>query len=82
MQTTQVTAIQVRSHTRAAGPTIIGMVRDAFDTAIEPITSKHLPLIAAKTGMHPTTVRLQFYRWRAEASTKAAAMARGELEVN
>lgn len=68
------TQVQIRSHT--VRPSIIGMIRDAFDTAVEPITSKHLPVIAEKTGVHPTTVRLQFYRWRKESRTSAALMSR------
>lgn len=64
------TQVQVRSHNVRLSN--IGMIRDAFDAATGPITSKHLPEIAAKTGMHPTTVRLQFYRWRAESKTASA----------
>lgn len=64
------TSIQVRSHT--IRPTICGMVRDLFDTATARITPQNLREIAAKTGMHPTTVRLQFYRWRAESKSASA----------
>lgn len=56
--------------------TIISMIRDLFETAESPITSKHLPAIAEQTGLNPTTVRLQYYRWRAESNSKAAKMAR------
>lgn len=56
--------------------TIISMIRDLFETAEAPITSKHIPLIAEKTGLNETTVRLQYYRWRAESNSKAAKMAR------
>lgn len=68
------TRIQHRSHTVRLSR--IGMVRDLFDSAVAPITSKELPAIAAKTGLNPTTVRLQFYRWRAESNTPAAQMSR------
>lgn len=37
----------------------------AFDSATDVVTSKHLPVIAEKCGLHPTTVRIQFYAWRA-----------------
>lgn len=53
----------------------ISMIRDIFESATAPITSKHLPEIAEQTGFNPTTVRLQFYRWRAESKSKAAKMA-------
>jgi hypothetical protein len=72
------TAIQTRSATRKAGPTTIGIIRDVFDSATSRITSKHLPVLAEQLGMHPTTVRLQFYRWRAESQSPAAKLARGE----
>ncbi len=42
----------------------------AFDAATDVVTSKHLPVIAEKCGLHPTTVRIQFYAWRA---TRAAS---------
>lgn len=70
------TPIQTRSHTVRLSR--IGMIRDLFDSAEGRITAQHLPEIAAKTGFHPTTVRLQFYRWRAESNTVAARLARGE----
>lgn len=37
----------------------------AFDSATGLITSKHLPILADETGLHPTTTRIQFYAWRA-----------------
>lgn len=52
--------------------TKISMIRDIFESSTDKITSKHLPVIAEKTGFHPTTVRLQFYRWRAESKSAAA----------
>lgn len=54
---------------------MISMIRDLFESAEGQITSKHLPEIAEKTGFHPTTVRLQFYRWRAESKSAAAKRA-------
>lgn len=72
MATTQ---IQARSHNGKQN-TICGMLRDLFDSAEGTITSKHLPEIAEQTGFNLITVRLQFYRWRAEAKTAAAARAR------
>jgi DNA-binding transcriptional regulator PaaX len=56
--------------------TTIGMIRDIFESATGKITSKHLPTIAEQTGFHPTTVRLQYYRWRAESKSAAARRAR------
>lgn len=58
--------------------TQISMIRDLFESSKSQITSKHLPEIAALTGFHPTTVRLQFYRWRAESNTPAAKLARSK----
>lgn len=54
---------------------LCAMVRDIFE-ATEGITSAMLPGIAESTGMHPTTVRLQFYRWRAQGASRAARAAR------
>ncbi len=56
--------------------TLISIIREAFEQADKPITSKHLPAIAEALGRHPTTVRLQYYRWRAESNSKAAKLAR------
>ena len=46
--------------------TKIGMIRDLFDSATGPITSKHLPLLAEMTGFELGTIKIQFYKWRAE----------------
>jgi len=59
-------------------PGIIYMIRDLFESADGVITSQHLPAIAEKLACHPTTVRLQFYRWRKESNSPAARRARGE----
>lgn len=56
--------------------TLCGVIREVFEESTSVITSKHLPAIAEQLGMHPTTVRLQFYRWRAESSTPAAVRCR------
>ena len=34
------------------------------------VTSKHLPEFAERTGLNLTTVRCQFYAWRATRSAK------------
>ena len=60
--------------TKQAGT--IAAIRALFETAIAPITSKHVPLIAEKYGWNETTVRLQLYRWRAKSTSAAAKMAR------
>lgn len=54
---------------------LCAIVRDVFE-ATEGINSSMLPGIAESTGLHPTTVRLQFYRWRAQGASKAARAAR------
>ena len=54
---------------------LCAMVRDIFEATAN-IDSSMLPAIADSTGMHPTTVRLQFYRWRAQGATAAARAAR------
>lgn len=59
-------------------PGVIYMIRDQFESATGRITAAHLPAIAEQLGCHPTTVRLQFYRWRKASDTAAAKMARGE----
>ncbi len=59
-------------------PGVIYMIRDLFESADGVITSQHLPAIAEKLACHPTTVRLQFYRWRKESNSPAARRARGE----
>lgn len=41
----------------------------AFDSATDVVTSKHLPVIAEKCGLNVTTVRCQFYAWRATRAT-------------
>lgn len=56
--------------------TLCGVIREAFELSTDVITSKHLPAIAEQLGMHPTTVRLQFYRWRAESSSESAVRCR------
>jgi DNA-binding transcriptional regulator PaaX len=69
--------MQAHRHNPEAGKsTLIGMIRDVFESATGPICSKDLPRIAEETGFHPTTVRLQFYRWRAESKTAQAARCR------
>lgn len=55
---------------------LIKMIRDVFESADAPITSKHLPAIAEQTGFHPTTVRLQYYRWRKESNSPSAVRSR------
>lgn len=50
--------------------TRIAMMWAAFDSATGEITSKHLPVIAEQCGFNPTTVRIQFYAWRATRSQK------------
>ncbi len=54
--------------------TTIWTIRQVFEELAQKsaITSKDLPGIAEATGFHPTTVRLQFYRWRAQSKTAAA----------
>lgn len=44
----------------------ITMIRDLFESATGQITSKHLPEVAAKTGFALGTIKIQFYKWRAE----------------
>lgn len=63
-----------RHNPEAGKHTLIGIIRDAFDElgAVREIVSTDLPVIAAHTGMHETTVRLQFYRWRKEGETAVA----------
>lgn len=73
-QTTQ----QVAVETDTVRPGIIYMIRDLFESADGVITSQHLPAIAEKLACNPTTVRLQFYRWRKESNSPAARRARGE----
>lgn len=51
----------------------ISMIHDLFDTATDEITSKHIPVIAEKTGFNETTVRIQFYKWRANRAQRKAA---------
>ena len=51
----------------------ISMIHDLFDTATAEITSKHIPEIAEKTGFNETTVRIQFYKWRANRAQRKAA---------
>jgi hypothetical protein len=69
--------MQAHRHNPEAGVhTLIGMIRDAFEAADRVITSKDLPALAEQTGLHPTTVRLQFYRWRKESNSAQAIRCR------
>jgi hypothetical protein len=72
MQPKQPESIMTKSTVNVARVSQISMIRDIFESATKPITSKHLPVIAEQTGFHPTTVRLQFYRWRAESKSASA----------
>ena len=51
----------------------IAMMWDLFDSATGEITSKHIPAIAEKTGFNETTVRIQFYRWKASQKANLGA---------
>ena len=50
----------------------IAMMWDLFDSATGELTAKHVPEIAAKTGFNETTVRIQFYRWKAAGANRKA----------
>jgi hypothetical protein len=77
-QATKQVAAQLPAGYKSPRPGIIYMIREQFESATGQITAAHLPAIAEKLACHPTTVRLQFYRWRKVSNTPAAKLARGE----
>lgn len=53
----------VRNGVKAPKRGICRMTWDLFDTATAPVTSKHLPVIAEKTGLNLTNLRIELSRY-------------------
>jgi hypothetical protein len=59
----------VRKAPMAARASRISAIWGAFDDAgVGNVTSKHLPQFAEQSGLNLTTVKCQFYAWRATRS--------------
>lgn len=53
----------VRNGVKAPQRGICRMTWDLFDTATDKVTSKHLPVIAEKTGFNLTNLRIELSRY-------------------
>ncbi len=61
----------VRKAPNVARTSRISAIWAAFDNAgLGNVSSAHLPKFAEETGLNLTTVKCQFYAWRATRSTK------------